>query len=382
MRLNRTQIVGLVIILFAVGLYVFSSLRRNDTPRVVANPNANVVAVSTDGAPPVEAGLSFRARYEIPQRSIITSDMFYPARLGSSESEDVFVTNLRTQGVGFITAKPIPKDGKLRQDDLLGHLSELGVSAAVQEGFRAKIIPVTNKATLHDIVSIGDFVDVVATFDQAETRVLADGVRVLAVDIYAANYEKGSAAKRGSYRGDDRPGGPPPPPDAQNRPANPNGEPAATPPPAAGTPQPARPEASITLEVRPDQAAAIALAEASNAPLDFLIQPRPTTRQLPVLTEVRITKPMIAPYAVAMKRSGGSSAPAAQRSPVREVSTGGRRPVNNRRIFDDFPQPNGAGGQIGGGLPPLTIPEKKKTYEITVYPDGQPARTNTVPLPE
>lgn len=379
MRLNRTAQVGLIVILFALGLLVFYSLRRNDAPQVVNNPNGNVVPVSTDGAAPVESGLAFKARYDIPQRAILTSDMFEPARLGTGESDEVFVTSLRTQGVGFITSKPISKGRKVRHDDLLGHLSELGVSAAIQDGYRAMPIPVTNKATLHDIVSIGDFVDVVATFDQAETRILADGVRVLAVDIYAANYEKGSAAKRGSYRGDDRPGGPPPPPDAQNRPVNANGEPAPTQPPASGTPQPARPEASITLEVRPDQAAAIALAQASNAPLDFLIQPRPTTLSLPVLTEARVTKPMIAPYAVASKRSsgGGSSAPA--RTPVREVSTDRRRV--NTEPMPAFPSQRGQ-DLVMTGVPPMPIPTQKKTYEITVYADGLPPRTNTVPLPE
>jgi Flp pilus assembly protein CpaB len=381
MRLNRTAQVGLIVILFALGLLVFYSLQRKEEPPRKANNTGNTVNVSD----PVESGLGFKARFAIPPRAILTMDMFEPTRLESNETDQVFVTSLRTQGVGFITAKQIEKGAKLRHEDLLGHISYLGVSAAIQDpSLRAFSIPVTNKATLHDIVSVGDFVDVIATFDQAETRILAPGVRVLAVDIYGANYEKASTAKRGAFRGDDRPGGPPPPPDAQNRPANANGEPAPTPAPASGTPQPARPEASITLEMRPDQASAIALAQASNAPLDFLIQPRPTTLSLPVITEARVTKPMVAPYAVASKRSGGSSAPA--RTPVRVASTDGGggniRRVNNRQI-PDFGPVGGLGNM--SGLPPAgfaTPIPPKKTYEITIYPDGQPARTNTVPLPE
>lgn len=384
MRLNRTQIVGLVIILFAVGLYAFYSLRRN-TPAARVAETGTMTNGSTNATPDTPK-VSFRARYAIRSHAILTPDMFEMVRLKSDESADTYVTDLRTQGVGFITAKQIAPRAKLRQDDLLGHISVVGVSAAIQDpSLRAFSIPVANKATLHDIVSIGDYVDVIATFNQAETRILAPGVRVLAVDVYGANYEKVPAAKRGPYRGDDRPGGTPQAADSKAGPPNPNGEAGPTPPPASGQPQPARPEASITLEMRPDQAAAIALAQASNAPLDFLIQPRPSinpTISEPIITEARVTMPQVAPYAMVSKRNGsGSAGSAPARTQAQPVQIAARLPRQPIPHYDEFPNPNGK--VIGGPLTPLTgFVAPKKTYEITVYPDGQPARTNTVPLPE
>jgi len=405
MRLNRTAQVGLIVIVFALILAGILAIRRPSDPTTAnaVNTGNNVVPVAADpDAPPVSSGGAFRARVDIPERTLLTRSLFEPVPLGEEESADVFVTDFRTQGIGFLTARPILKGQKLQQGDLLGHISDLGVSAAVRDGFRALAIPVPNKPTLHDIVSIGDFVDVVATFDQAESRVVADGVRVLAVDVFGRDYETGSLAKRGGFRGDDRPGGPPPPPAENGQPGPPPGEAAPTPTPAPGTPQAARPEASITVELRPEQATAIALAQAANAPLDFLIQPRPTTLSAPQLTVARVIKPQIAPYAVASKRtggaapsgSGGGGGSAAQRGSgsVRQVASsgGGDGGVRRRPLPPSmWPNPDSNMGTqlppavVGtGGITPVPVATPRKTYDIVIYPDGLPPRTNTVPLPE
>ncbi len=373
MRLNRTAQIGLGVIVLAVILLVITTVTRRSTETQQANAANNATPASgTPGQPgaPVESG-AYKARMDIPERTILTRDMFVSSRLEEGESENVFVTDFRSQAGGYITAKPILKDRKLRQDDLLGHISYLGVSAAVHDGYRALTIPVPNKPTLHDIVSIGDFVDVIATFDQAESRVLADGVRVLAVDIYGRDYEKASVAKRGGYRGEDRPGAAAPAPGATPIPGQAPGEPAPTPTPAPGTPQAVRPEAALTVEVKPEQAAAIALAQAGNSPLDFLLQPRPTTLTPPQATLARVIKPQVAPYAIASKRQGGGGT---TRSETKVVTAA----APPRYSGPPMPSFTGPGPM---SVTTLATP-KPRTYDIIIYPDSLAPRTNTVPLPE
>ncbi len=164
--------------------------------------------------------------------------MFQEGSLSGASDDDRYVTDFLTEGYGYITAKPITKGRHLQHDDLLGSVRELGVSAAVQDGYRAITLAVPNKPTLHDIVSIGDFVDVVATFDQLETRVLADGVRVLAVDVYGRDYEKAPVSKRGSLSAGPNPPTPPDPnaTPVQGQPVTPEGEPQPTPVPANNQP--------------------------------------------------------------------------------------------------------------------------------------------------
>ena len=364
MRLNRTAQVGLFVIVGALLLAVVLNMSKGPTPPPNSGNSAGVtpVAAQSGQAQPVVLGGPLAARFDIPERSILTRDMFEPAKGGDDASGDAYVTDFRTQGLNFVTAKPIVKGAKLVKTDLLGHLSELGVSAAVRDGMRAMTIAVPTKATLHDIVSIGDYVDVVATFDQVESKILAPGVRVLAVDIYGRDFEKSSLAKRGDRKGDDRPGGAPPPPNPNGQPTAP-GEPGAAPTPASGQPQPPKPEMALTLEVKPEQATTITLAQASNAPLEFLLQPRPTTVSVGQEMPARVTKPQVAPYAVAFRRGGDVKAGKALESKGPRIPWLTQGPI--------IPVPTVGPVQI--------IP--RKTYDVTIYPDGLPARTTTVPLP-
>lgn len=387
MRLNRLAQIGLIVIAAAVLLWVVlsrSGNRNTTTTEANAANTGNVTNVSTNpqSAPPRSSGRGYKARIDIPARTIITRDMFQEGSLSDS-NDDLYVTDFLTEGYGYVTAKPILRGRHLQHSDLLGSVRDLGVSAAIQDGYRAITIAVPNKATLHDIVSIGDFVDVVATFDQAETRVLADGVRVLAVDVFGRDYEKAPVAKRGNLSGG--PNAPArPDPNATpvpGQPPVPEGEPAPTPVPQGQQQPPAAPrEAALTLEVRPEQATAISFATASGAVLDYLIQPRPNSLAAPQTTQARLTKAQIAPYALASKRSGGATT----NTRTQNVSTGGGGGGRGSRDVGSYiPMPNTGNIQ----LPPATLPPpmatpKPKTYDIVIYPDGLPPRVNTVPIPD
>lgn len=363
MRLNRTAQLGLIVIGFALLLAVYLTLSKGSDPKQAAGNSVAVTPVNAPAGPPAPTGGMLAARFDIPDRTILTRDMFELAKPLDGESSEAYVTDFRGQALNFVTARPIIKGARLEKAALLGHLSELGVSAVVREGMRAITIAVPTKTTLHDIVAIGDYVDVVGTFDQVESKILAGGVRVLAVDVYGRDFEKSSVAKRGGFKGDDRPGGPPPPPNPNGQPASP-GEPGAAPTPVPGQPAPPKPEMALTLEVKPETATAITLAQAANAPLEFLLQPRPRTgvevgQDLPA----RITKPQVAPYAVAFRRGGDVKA--------------NKVVGNSGPVFKDF-------GPVPTFPPPVVTPMAvpKKTYEVTIFPDGLPARTTTVPLPK
>ena len=393
MRLNRLAQIGLIVIAAAVLLWILVwVLRRDSTPTVAQNNSAdpNFVQVNdTTGEPAAQGGRrGYVARYSIPERSILTRDMFIEDTGGGDRDEDIYVTNFLEQGYGYITRVAIPKGRHLQHDQLLGSVRELGVSAAVGDGFRAMTVAVPNKPTLHSIVSVGDFVDVIATFDQAETRVLADGVRVLAVDGFARDYEKGSVIKRGP-----KSEGPEvvqaPPPGATPIPGQRPGEPAPTPVPQGNQPPPQAREAALTLEVRPEQATAISFAIAAAAPLDYLIQPRPTTLAAPQLTTARVTKAQVAPYALASKRAGGTgggTANATQQRVARAAERTFDRIGNSVERWNP-PVPNPNVGTPIGPMPPNGLPQpegtpKPRTYDITIYPDGLPPRINTVPIPD
>lgn len=392
MRLNRLAQIGLIVIVAAVLLWVLVSVfRRSPAPTVVQDNTGdpNIAQVNTTGDPAAQGSRrGYVARYNIPARTILTRDMFAPDTSGSSSDETIYVTDFLEEGYGYITKVDIPKGRHLQHDQLLGSVRELGVAGALNEGFRAMTIAVPNKPTLHSIVSVGDFVDVIGTFDQAETRVLADGVRVLAVDVYGRDYEKASLSKRGPYS--DGPNAPAAPaPGATPVPGQRPGEPVPTPAPQGNQPPPPAREAALTLEVRPEQATAISFAIAASAPLDYLIQPRPTTLAAPQITTARTTKAQIAPYALASKRSGGTGGTAGTRTTATTVSTGGggggrRGTGGSTGGWNNTPMPSFGSPlppAIPGTLPPVT-PAKPRTYDITIYPDGLPPRINTVPIPE
>jgi Flp pilus assembly protein CpaB len=387
MRLNRLALIGLGILGLVFVWVLFLVFRPKPTTVVQDNTaDPNIVQVNTGDPAAQGSRRGYVARYNIPARTILTRDMFAPDTSGSSSDETIYVTDFLEEGYGYITKVDIPKGRHLQHDQLLGSVRELGVSGALNEGFRAMTIAVPNKPTLHSIVSVGDFVDVIGTFDQMETRVLADGVRVLAVDVYGRDYEKASISKRGPYS--DGPNAPAAPaPGATPVPGQRPGEPVPTPAPQGNQPPPPAREAALTLEVRPEQATAISFAIASAAPLDYLIQPRPTTLAAPQITTARTTKAQVAPYALASKRNAGGTGGGATggRATTTTVSTRSDRRGGDSGGWNNTPMPtfgNPLPPAIPGTLPPVTTPAKPRTYDITIYPDGLPPRINTVPIPD
>ena len=392
MRMNRNTRIGILLIGAALILLLVVKLFQGLTagPTVVAE---NTSTNATNTAQPVglsHSGVAF-AKADIPERSIITADMIEMrdvARDTSGVNNALEITDPLNQAVGFITSRRILPGQRLMRSDLVGHITTVGISGALRPGFRAQIVPIPNKSTLHDLVAIGDFIDVIGSFDGQESRVIAPNVRVLAVDVFGKDFPQAvKIARRGDYKADPAGVGsanPPSPntgaPGAQVAP-QPGAPPAPTPTPTAtpAGPPPVKPDPAITVEVTPDMAAAIALAQNSGAALDFILRPRPAVATVGAERLVSITKPRLAPYANSVKR--GNTAPTRVAS---ASSSGGSR---NR------------GGDGGGYNPPPIIPSMglppanpngsgssviavaPETYQIPIYGDGKIARYDTVRKP-
>ncbi|BCM90426.1 hypothetical protein IAD21_02278 [Abditibacteriota bacterium] len=397
MRSNRKIIFGLLLIVGAFGFYrLFLWLSGPDTSKRVATTNTaantdpNAVPVSLKNA----SGRVAVARINIPANSIVTPDML---RMAPYEGPTLngFITDIESQGAGFITRVAIPANAKIRpQYDFVGHVSETGIAGLLRPGTRAMVVPMANKPTFHDLVRIGNSIDVQAAFDGQESRTLIQNVRVLGVDVSANDYPNVNVAMRGPQKADAKSKGIP----------NPEAGPTPTP-----TPVPAnapRPEAALTLEVTPRQAAALQLAMASNATLDYLVRPalpgNLSAEVAPLLGDgdnlngegalqtVSVTKRQIAPYAESRKAAAGGTRVATNttRSGGNGSSASGRRP---REYVGDF----GGGGTVfptpvapftPGGIPDFKqsqpVPTPTQNYTIPIYGDGRVVRTETVPLPD
>ena len=205
MRLNRNIRIGGAIIalcLLLLGLIkIVGSLRGPSVAPTTVATNAGSGPAPTPTAALVSASMVAKARAYIPERSIITPEMLVMVPAGPGADNSAFVTDLQTQAVGYITARPITANATLRRADLLGHISDVGIAGALLPGRRAMIIPISNKATLHDLVRIGDRVDVMASFDQQESRLVAEDVRVLAVDVFGSDYPQVKGRDAGRLQG-------------------------------------------------------------------------------------------------------------------------------------------------------------------------------------
>ena len=387
MRLNRKIRIGAALVALALlllGLVTITRRLQPDAPlaSTAGNTSANAVAqAGSTVAPPASSGRVAVARQNIPERSIVTSEMlqFRDARPG--EESTTLVTDPNAQAVGFVTSRPIAAGREVRQADLLGHISDVGVAGALLPGRRAMILPIGNKATLHDLVRIGDRVDIVASFEQQEARVIAEDVRVLAVDVFGSDYPPVKIAMRGDYKAPARsvsaanppsPAGSAAPAGGQPNPDAPAGQQPASGAPAAGAPAtgpeptptqgppPARPEASLTIEVTPQQATDIALTQAAGQNIDFLLRARteprvpapggPGTLGAPGSGGVTLasgegrsatftTRDRLAPNAARARKPAtpaGSGAGTAGRVPARNASASGQ-------------SSGGASGSIGRG---------------------------------
>ncbi|RYZ83969.1 MAG: hypothetical protein EOP06_18970, partial [Proteobacteria bacterium] len=202
MRSNRKIIFGLLLILGAFGFYrLFRLLSPGTSPRVATantgasgDPNLQPVSVKTS------SGRVAEARVDIPANTIVTPDML---RMVPNEgpSTQGFVTDIESQGAGFITRVDIPAKARIRpQYDFVGHVSDTGIAGLLRPGTRAMVIPIANKPTLHDLVRIGNYIDVLSAFDGQESRTLIQNVRVLGVDVSANDYPNVNVAMRGAFK--------------------------------------------------------------------------------------------------------------------------------------------------------------------------------------
>lgn len=415
MRSNRKILAGVAVLAAALLAYgVFISLRNSQRPPVASqtDPQATPLAQSVVAS----SGQRAVAAVDIPARSIITPEMLKMVDYTGPQT-DVFVTNIDSVS-GFITRVPIPAGAPLqRENDLIGHISETGVAGALRTGTRAMVVPIVNKPTLHSLVRIGNFVDILASFDSQEARPIVENVRVLAVDVFGSDYPQVNIAMRGPYKADPKAAGiasSPPAPAAPGAPGTAEGALPAPAPTPTPTPQPQqappRPDPALTLEVTPQQAAAIQLAIQSGAAIDFLVRPAlPGNRNAeavlvagtttedgtvaPATRTVSVTKAQIAPYAERRKNqgarpsgSGGSSGSGGggRVTPIRDIAP--------RPRFDVPPMPMPIPETPTQLAPPSEFPSVSapsapapaapRTYDIPVYADGKVVRVETVPKPQ
>ena len=428
MRSTRTIVFGCALI--AVALVFWGILRAirssNSTPSPAVAARTGAPGAINVSAP--NAGRIAQAAVDIPAGAIVTDDML-EMKDYSGPTTAPFITDIDKQAAGFITRVAIPKGSQIRpEDDFIGHISQVGIAGALRPGTRALVLPLPGKPTLHDLVKIGNSVDILAAFDGQESRTIVENVRVLAVDVFANDFPQVNAAMRGPYKADK----------LGARAATVNTAPAASgsqtdarpdsvPPQQQPTPRPDNLPAldpALTLEVTPQQAAAIQLAQASQAPLDFLVRPAlPGNRSgeislvsdngttgadgttQPLVNSV--TKQQLAPYAEFIKnrKAGGNSGGGSSRANgggsdggsggTRTASTRGNRPnplpmpafpdVTTTNTSRETPPltpylPNGgesSGTSTGGG----SAARGSSTYQIPIYSDGGVVRTETVPVP-
>ena len=430
MRSTRTIVFGCALIAVALIFWVIlGKIRQSNTSNIAATPTASPGAINVS-AP--SSGQIAVAATDIPVGSIVTADMLRMKDYNGPSTAG-FITDINEQGAGFITRVPIPKDGQIRPDeDFIGHISQVGIAGALRPGTRALVLPLPGKPTLHDLVKIGNSIDVLAAFDGQESRTIVENVRVLAVDVFANDYPPVKAAMRGPYKAEPQgknsaPVVAPGAPGAASSAAPDSVAPAQNPTPTPA-PQNLPPlDPALTLEVTPQQAASIQLALASGAPLDFLVRPALPANRSSEVTLVSddgtpgvatpvanaVTKRQIAPYAEAVKNRGGANAKgnasgnaannAASNARASFNDAGGSRrtarnsfpvpdfpPVTTTAPSENLPTPfnpatatNVSRGEFGEGASkgkPLA-PRAPSTYQIPIYSNGGVVRTETVPVP-
>lgn len=397
MRSNRSIRLGIALIAGAFALLLLFLAWRSFRPETTTV--AQNTAPPANGVTPVglqTGGKSAVALMDIPERSIIVPGMFRMDDISEDAPRTDYVTDPPSQSFGFITRKRIKKDDRLHTTDLVGHISDVGIAGALRPGTMAISVPLPAKPTFHDIVRIGDFVDIIAAFDAQESRTIIENVRVLAIDVFGRDYpQTTSIAQRGAYKA---PGhsvrADAPPPTPQNAPAGspqaastpaPGAAPAATPTPTP-TPPPAAPAPAITLEVTPDQANRLNLAQSSNAVLDYLIRPFAGPVIAPGIAGAQarlasVTRAQLAPYAES-KKSAGKTASATRAS--QSGGNGGSR--SNRGRVSTVSNGGFSGPSLpppsSSGLPPAAIGNAEPdSYGIPIYADGTRKRIDVVRKP-
>ena len=406
MRLNRNTRLGLTLIGAALLLLLLVRLFRGsgtDPQQVATNPNPNPNPAPAQPVALNSSGMSAVAAMNLPPRTIVTADMLEMRPIPGGDSQlkrDQYQSNPSLL-VGSITGdRPLYKGHRLLKTDTIGHITDVGIAGALRPGTRAMFVPIAGatKSTLHDMVAIGDFVDVIGSFDGQESRNIASNVRVLAVDTFVGDFPQVKGARRGDYRAASRnAAAPAPAPAAPGAPQGQPGAPGAPTPTPTATPEgppPAKPDPALTLEVTPDQATAIALSQNANATLDFVLRPRPAILTTPETRVVALTRPRLSPYSDRIKRNVSPQAKRQQdmndaRTVIKEYAKAirgddgnnnrGGTPTYNPEAPGPMIPPQDPGAPMGGGTVAAAAPE---TYNIPIYGDGKMTRIDTVRKPE
>ena len=427
MRSTRTIVFGCALI--AVALVFWGILRAIRSSSLAPGVAARTGAPGAANVSAPTTGKIAHAAIDIPAGAIVTDDML-EMKDYSGPTTAPFITDINKQAAGFITRVTLTKGSLIRPaDDFVGHISQVGIAGALRPGTRALVLPLPGKPTLHDLVKIGNSVDIIAAFDGQESRTIVENVRVLAVDVFANDFPQVNAAMRGPYKAD-APG---------RRAATANTAPGASgsqsdappdsvPPDEQPTPRPDNLpplDPALTLEVTPQQAATIQLALASQAPLDFLVRPALPGNRSGEATLVSdegtpgiaapianaVTKRQIAPYAEGIKNRGANDATksakgfldklidVSEKSTLNADSNSSRSernplplpdfpPVTTTAPSENLPTPfpvngggNANGGELGGNNGAPLAPRAPSTYQIPVYSNGGVVRTETVPVP-
>ncbi len=401
---NRKLIFGAVLLVAAL---VFWGLlnARNNVQVAAAKPTPLPLAQQVN-LPNAGRMIAYAAS-DIPQGTLVTKNMLQMRELPGTAPTAPFITDPQRQALGFVTSTAIPKGALIRPlDDFAGHISEVGIAGMLQPGKRAIVIPFANKPTLHDLVAIGNYVDINSAFDGQEARTIVPRVRVLAVDVFGSDFPQTNIARRGPYRAELPGSGAPAPGEAAPAPGT---TPTPTPAPAQA---PARPDPAITLEVTPEQANRILLAQASGGVLDFVVLPTTgdpstvpggadtpgtTPEGQPIGEGVAqlvsaVTRPQLAPFAE-RKKLGNTGSTRTASTGGGDGNGGGRRSPRLRAINTNFGPPPvipsagvTSGGSLGPAAPtsfPTPAPTAESpTYNIPIYSDGRAVRIETVPRPQ
>lgn len=378
MRSNRKLLFGIAFILAAIvilEIVLYVGNRSSSTP-----PPANTVATGPTVGPgtpvvlPTGSNMVAQAAMDLPAGTLVAPGMFTMVRKsGASEDVSEYVTS-PVDIQGYITRVPLRKGDKIASSALVGHISEVGIPAALAPGKRLMFISIANKPTLHDLVKIGNYVDVIAAYAGQEARPVVMNVRVLTVDDNGADYPPTRAGVRGAGMADPKGGVMP----GVAVPPGPNGEPGPTPTPTPVPQNQAPPAAALGLEVDLKQASILQLTQANGASFDFVIRPVlppipgtgvVTPEETPSMSEVSVTLPQVAPYGASLKK-----APPTTKAPSLPRFTEARGP----RTYPTLPPLQSGPTPV----PPANFgPVVPPTYNIPIYGDGKLMRTDTVPNP-
>ncbi len=367
---TRKLAFGIVLIAAAFVLwFVLHSMSGRTQTTASTTPVPNAVPASTV---PEQRGRIVQAIQDIPAGSIIAPGMYTLVQPQKGQSMVGLITDEK-KVVGYITRRALNRGAFPGPDDFVGHISEVGIAGALRPGMRAMMIPIGNKPTLHDLVRIGNYIDVYAAFDSQESRAVVQNVRVLAVDDTANDYPPLNAAMRGGYKAD---------PKGNVQPGAAPVEPGATPAPTPAATAPPPATAAITIEVSPVQAAQLLLTQASGANFDFLLRPSnpgnsesmmpgSATGAAPAEQEASVSaiKSDIAPYAERVKYLAAH--------PPKSTGVGESRHFNG----PSFGNPNTVAKITPVTQFPTPVPPPA-TYEIPIYADGKVVRTETVRQPQ